>query len=71
MSKAPLVTLLVPVAVFPFIGTTVVGGRMKAKTSPFLGRGQSHVYRRCAIVSESDLREAVEKLGTVTAAAAP
>ena len=27
------------------------------------------IYRRYAIVSESDLREAVEKLGQVTAAA--
>jgi hypothetical protein len=36
-----------------------------------VGHKTESIYRRYAIVSENDLREAVEKLGAATTAAAP
>jgi integrase len=43
-------------------------GVARAVAMKLVGHKTESIYRRYAIVSESDLREAVEKLGAVTAA---
>ena len=45
-------------------------GVARSVAMKLVGHKTEAIYRRYAIVSESDLREAVEKLGTVTAATA-
>ena len=42
-------------------------GLARSTAMKLVGHKTESVYRRYAIVSESDLREAVEKLGAVTA----